>query len=329
MQGTELRNLTFVDAANGLTVVVRHGTVPGTITHDIAGGAGNLPELQIDYASFQKSFTAGGPSSRRSIAAIVRQVRDAVTPNARAARTINGHIWATLETGYIDVPLDLRLRDGELDLRRLVSTAERGVPALTADVEDGTRVVLNANVPVPLPGVGVHVEKVALLRWDLNSGQVTHFAQTGRVDWVDLLNPTGRLLNLRVGGGPAGPSQVRLVNLAADLSMRSSRSIPVDLGALGTLTLAPDALAHLVLSGGVGGASAAGGRPGLVLASLERVSVEESHLTFPGTTVDTGGIEVQDVDDVRLTFSDFEPRLLSGQIRRATARNIRWHRSAP
>src|SRR5262249_49089366 len=152
---------------------------------------------------------------------------------------------------------------------------------------------------------------------------------TGRVDAFTALSPTGRdaILDLAVGGGSPSPSPVRLRDIDGLLWMTSAKPIPVPLSPHGYLLMAPGAVANLRVTGNVGGSTAATsgaatGRTGLVIVSLERATVQEGHLSFGGSTVDTGAIEITQLRDCRLTFSGFEPRLLSGRITRATAKNI-------
>jgi hypothetical protein len=317
---------------------VGHATVPGTIVHDLATRAGGLPELVIDDAYFQvdlaKVFGPSGSAGARTIRDIVADIRSKLVPQHAAIHALTGTITATLETGYLDVPLDIHLRGGRVDVDTLVSGAVRGTPVLGMSVESGHTLVLHANVPVynPITG-GITVVEVPILSWHLSSGEMRDYKRSGEVDLLRLLDPSGTklVLDTTVGGGAPSPSAIRLRDIAGDLSMISSGPIPVPLGSHGRLVMAPSAVAHLVIRGNVGG-SVAGppggpavvGRPGLIVAAMERATVQEAHLIFGGTTVDTGVIEMTKLHDCRLSFSDFEPRVLSGTLTQATAKNIRW-----
>jgi hypothetical protein len=339
--GTELRGLHYADPSLGLTVDVRHGAAPGTVVHDLSSGAGVLPDLAIDDARFSldlPTLMAGsGPSAARPLRDVLHDVHAALSPNAMALRSISGSVRATLATSLagtaVGFPIDLRLRQGAVDLEHALTTVQRGIPFLTLRTR-GNQLQFGANVPVPTGGGIPTVVRVPLLSWTLTTGELEHHEMTGESDILRLLAPTGTdwVLDQSVGGGgsgSSGPSDTRLRDLRVDLSMKSSRAIPIDLGAYGALTMAPEAIAHLALRGELGGSTAAGGLPGLVVGRLERVSVQSARLLLGGTQVSTGALEVTGVDDLRLGFSGTDPQVLSGHITRATARGIRWQRRPP
>jgi hypothetical protein len=87
----------------------------------------------------------------------------------------------------------------------------------------------------------------------------------------------------------------------------------------GTVTLGRNALADLHLRGHLPGGLRQS-RYGLAQARVDATDVH-----FGDADFGTGAITVTDLHDLAFTMSpDWAPRLLTGRIRRATARNITW-----
>jgi len=130
-------------------------------------------------------------------------------------------------------------------------------------------------------------------------------------------------------GGPGPATRLEITGVDADLSTSNAKPIPIPLGKdnkYGSITLAPNAIAHLKASGSVGGNDAAGNSTAgkLEPITLARATAQDAHLLLGPAIVDTGQIEITGVKDAQLSFSGMFPTHFSGEIGKAVAKDIRW-----
>ncbi|MBM0258929.1 hypothetical protein [Micromonospora sp. 4G55] len=178
-----------------------------------------------------------------------------------------------------------------------------------------------------------------MLRWRLTTGEIeqarsSHLARINRLlrptpeTRRDLLQTIADFQDDEPDTDPPGALAIRVVDV--DLSVDNPREITIPLGGSNEIVLAPGALTHLTVGGGVRRGAGGAGRPGALRPiAVESATVARINLLFDSVGVSTGQIRITDLTDARLTFTGLSPQLLTGRITRAVAERIRWRRTTP
>ncbi|MEU7932406.1 DUF4157 domain-containing protein [Micromonospora echinofusca] len=356
-RGGEITGLTFTDTGLGLHVFVERGLL-GDLTHDLDTGSGELPSLDIRDATFSLDLATllGGAAPAAPARTTSAQRRAAMATQwdgllrilhtynlSEVIDSLDGHIdFDVAHDGFLYGTrvweVRLSLRDGAVDYRRLTGALPWWTPGRF--VVEGDDLVYRVHVPTVGPeGAPPPDSDVDVLRWQLTTGEVQQARTEHLVRLNRLLQPTpgsrDDLLHTIADVGDDEPSteppgRLAIRNVDVDLSVRNPREITLPLGTGNEIVLAPDALMHLTVGGGLRRAAGGAGRPGALRPiALESATVARLNLLFDSVGVSSGRIRITHLTDARLTFDGLSPQLLTGRIDRAVAERIRWRRTAP
>ncbi|MEU1372253.1 DUF4157 domain-containing protein [Streptomyces triculaminicus] len=341
-----LKGLSYENADAGLEVTVDSARVPGEIRDDLRKGSKDpVRELIVDGASFRLDLSrqpAGPPAAKPWTELLTR-----LGPYRQVFDSLQGTIQFTIHqtaTGWFrtDTPVDLKIMDGRLNYQEIERQIIGGYLALVRfDIPSGkSELDLSLYLPLgpadPAPGAPPPMsggpQELPLAVWHLDRDELRQADIARQIRLWRLLNLEGYLRTQldtpsKPGGG-AAPSPVELRAIVLDLAARSAHPIPIDLAEAsrnkitGKVTLAPDALSNLRLTGALPGGI------GLRQAGLAQAKIETTEVRLPGgPEVRTGAIVITGLRDLNITLSpSWEPRLLSGRIDRAVARGITWRR---
>ncbi|MEV4726879.1 hypothetical protein, partial [Micromonospora humida] len=357
VRGGEVTGLSFADSGLGLYVFVEQGLL-GDLTHDLTSGSGELPSLDIRNARFVldlATMLGGGspipaPPPARTTSAQRRAALagkwDALVRVLDAYRigevldSLNGHIdFDVTHDGFLwgerSWEVRLALRDGAVDYRRLTGALPWWTPGRF--IVEGDDLVYRVHLPSVAPeGAPPPDTDVDVLRWQLDTGEVSqartaHLVRLNRLlrptaaSRDDLLHTVADVQSDEPSTGP--PGLLAIGNVDVDLSVNNPREITLPLGGGNEIVLAPDALVHLAVGGGVRRAAGGGGLPGrLRPVSLQSATVARVNLLFDGLGLSTGQIRITELTDCTVDFSGLDPLLMQGRITRAVAERIRWRR---
>ncbi|MEU7959019.1 eCIS core domain-containing protein [Micromonospora humida] len=357
VRGGEVTGLSFTDSGLGLYVFVEQGLL-GDLTHDLTSGSGELPSLDIRNARFVldlATMLGGGspipapPPARTTSAqrrADLAGKWDALVRVLDAYRigevldSLNGHIdFDVTHDGFLwgerSWEVRLALRDGAVDYRRLTGALPWWTPGRF--IVEGDDLVYRVHLPsFGAEGAPPPDNNVDLLRWQLDTGEVSqarteHLVRLNRLlrptaaSRDDLLHTVADVQSDEPSTGP--PGRLAIGNVDVDLSVNNPREITLPLGGGNEIVLAPDALVHLAVGGGVRRAGGGGGLPGrLRPVSLQSATVARVNLLFDGLGLSTGQIRITELADCTVDFSGLDPLLMQGRITRAVAERIRWRR---
>jgi hypothetical protein len=341
--------LKYVNAKAGLEVEVDKASLPRDITATLPGAgralAGFIPQLNIDGASFRVDFTKGAhtepdptfPPEPRPWTALLDKLGtfEKVFDSIQARIALDVHLNAL---GGHDLRENLTISNGRLNYRQV----EDDLGPLKSIVDFQLRgrdselwlVLHTPSLTHSVPGL---TPTVTLAVWRLPHDELIQASRTDQVRLFRLLQIEGLPRDLLLDraskpSGPhyeppsTGPGLVELRNIDIDLALRSAAPMAFDLHRAtgskdinGTITLGRNALADLRLVGRLPG--------GLrqTRYGLAQARVDATDIHFGDMDLGTGAITVTDLSDLAFTLNpDWKPTLLSGRIRRATARNISW-----
>lgn len=341
--------LKYVNAKAGLEVEVDKASMPRDITATLPGEgralSGFIPQLNIDGASFRIDFTKGThtepdptfPPAPRPWTALLDKLGtfEKVFDSIQARIALDVHLNAL---GGHDLRENLTISNGRLNYRQVEE--DLGPLKYTVDFQLRGReseLWLVLHVPSPTHSVPGLTPTVTLAVWRLPHDELIQASRTDQVRLFRLLQIEGlpRDLLLDRASKPSsphyeppstGPGLVELRNIDIDLALRSAAPVGFDLHRAtgskdinGTITLGRNALADLHLVGRLPG------RLQQTKYGLAQARVDATDIHFGDMDLGTGAITVTDLSDLAFTLNpDWTPTLLSGRIRRATARNISW-----
>lgn len=320
IKGAEISGVFYVDDRFGLRVFVKKATAPKDITHNIAKGHGELPQLDVEDASIivdlRTLLGSGGGSSRtfRTATAILSNWQDLISglaPYREIIDHLDGRLDFDVKHKDDSYPVRATFVDGALDYERLGSNLFPAVPAVRPywRMNDGTlslRIELRPWVKAILGGVagakgviGGELADVELLRWDLPAGEVGPARKDHLVRLMRLVEPPlasrerfATLVELLQDAmdalpGPGNPSQrFGITNISGrNLSVKNPREIFLPFGAGPSfVVLAPNAVVGLDFAGTIEGTGATGTNLAgkLQAVSLTSATVARSQLVFDG-----------------------------------------------